>query len=91
MPRLRYVPTPEQQRTIVKEIVNVRPRCEKEMGSHKIGWHACGKPAKVFSDRELNGGSRYRLYFCETHRVSAEWTDLPHDVRIVQVGEVTVE
>ena len=90
MKGLRFAPSPEQQRTIRIESVSVRPLCEKEIGSIKNGWHQCGRGAKVFSDRELSGGSRYRLYFCEKHRNAAEYTDLPHDVRILDVGEVSL-
>ena len=75
---------------ILMEIVTVRPRCEKEIGSHKTGWHQCGRAAKVFSDREI-GGSPYRLYFCEQHRHSATHTDLKTDVRVIRIGEVVLE
>jgi hypothetical protein len=75
--------------TIITEIVEVSPRCEKEIGSIENGWHACGRMARWFSDRELPSGGRYRLYFCDRHEAERHKADLR--VRVVQTGNVVVE
>jgi hypothetical protein len=62
------------------------PRCEAEIESRfgLLDWHACGRPAVVFSRRELATGAQYDVHFCKRHAHRAKQSL----ARIVCVGEV---
>ena len=74
---------------MLAEIVDRRIGCNAEVGSIAHGWRECGCRAHVFSERELTGGARYRLYFCERHQSHA-WQRGP-GYRVVESGRVVVE
>ena len=70
-------------------VVDGLPRCEKEIGSVRKGWHLCQKRASVYSRRQI-GVSTWVLFYCQQHQQHATKTDTPH-VRILKTGPVDVE
>lgn len=71
---------------MIIEYVTKRPPCEREIGSPKRGWHACGRPAYVFADRQIGTGGAYRVYYCRLHAKHAEGEG--PGVRKLQTGKV---
>jgi hypothetical protein len=65
---------------------DMTPRCEAEIESRfgLLDWHACGRPAVVFSRRELATGAQYDVLFCKRHAHRAKQSL----ARIVRIGDL---